>query len=255
MAKLSKEASKRHKQSLDLVHSDKRLTLDDRYFILEHFQEGAANMNSLTGAFFTPEGLATDLSVEVPERHSMIDLCAGIGRLAFTCRERAGRIVCVELNPDYAAVGMRVVPEAEWIVSDVFSLTGLGRFDVAISNPPFGAVRTSKAFSGRYTGASFEYKVIEVASQLADYGVFIVPQASAPFRYSGQRSYSVEVTGECQKFMDQTGIILGHNCGLDTSTYKDEWHGVSPVCEIVLCDFAEDTARAVREFELCSVAA
>lgn len=255
MAKLSKEASKRHKQALDLVRSDKHLTMEDRYFILKHYQEGAASMNSLTGAFFTPEGLANDLSVEVPECRSMIDLCAGIGRLAFTCRERARRIVCVELNPDYASVGMRILPEAEWIVSDVFSIADLGRFDVAISNPPFGAVRTSKAFSGRYTGAGFEYKVIELASQLADYGVFIVPQASAPFRYSGRLSYEVEIIRECQKFMDQTGIILGHNCGLDTSTYKDEWHGVSPDCEIVVSDFAEDRARAVREFKLCSVAA
>jgi len=149
MAKLSKVAAKLHHQALDLVHSDKRLTLDDRYFILEHFHESATNMNGLAGAFFTPEGLANDLSVEVQECKSLIDLCAGIGRLAFACRERAERIVCVELNPEYARVGMRVMPEAEWIVGDVYSHHDPGRFDVAISNPPFGAVKTGKAFSGR----------------------------------------------------------------------------------------------------------
>lgn len=37
MAKISKDAAKRHKRALDLVHSDKHLTLDDRFYILENF--------------------------------------------------------------------------------------------------------------------------------------------------------------------------------------------------------------------------
>ncbi|WP_328824476.1 methyltransferase [Pseudomonas arcuscaelestis] len=246
MAKLSKVAAKLHQQALDLVYSDKPLRLDDRYFILENFHESATNMNGLAGAFFTPEGLANDFSIEVPECKSLIDLCAGIGRLAFACRERAERIVCVELNPEYAAVGKRVMPEAEWIVSDVFALGDLGRFNVAISNPPFGAVKTGHAFNGRYTGASFEYKLIEVASKIADHGVFIIPQASAPFRYSGQPNFRVEITRECQKFMDQSGVLLEHNCGLDTSAYLDEWHGVSPMCEIVLCDFTQPHSEEIE---------
>lgn len=242
MTKLSKVAAKLHQQALDLVYSDKRLTLEDRHFILDNFQESANNLNGLAGAFFTPAGLAQDMAVEVPECGSLIDLCAGIGRLAFTCRDRAKRIVCVELNADYAAVGKRVLPEAEWVVSDAFSLEGLGHFDVAISNPPFGTVRTGAANRGRYTGASFEYKLIEVASKMADHGVFIVPQQSAPFRYSGRQSFSVEITEQCAKFMEQTGIHLDHNCGLDTSSYLNEWHGVSPMCEIVVCDFTETRA-------------
>ncbi|MDF9778852.1 methyltransferase [Pseudomonas baetica] len=249
MAKLSKVAAKLHSQALDLVYSDKRLRLEDRHFILDNFHESATNMNGLAGAFFTPEGLANDVCVEVPDCKSMIDLCAGIGRLAFASRERAERIVCVELNSEYAEVGKRVLPEAEWIISDVFTFGDLGRFDVAISNPPFGAVKTGTAFSGQYTGASFEYKLIEVASKIAKYGVFIVPQSSAPFRYSGERAYREEITQECQKFMTQSGIVLGHNCGLDTSAYLNEWHGVSPMCEIVLCDFTHHETEEVRVLE------
>lgn len=133
MAKIPKEAAKRHNQALDLVKSDKRLSLDDRLFILENFHEGATNMNGLAGAFFTPEGLARDLSIEVAECDSIIDLCAGIGRLSFACMHSAKRIVCVEQNPEYAEVGRRVMPEAEWIVSDVFSIGDVGRFSWAIS--------------------------------------------------------------------------------------------------------------------------
>lgn len=244
MAKLSKEAAKKHQQALDLVHSDKVLSLDDRFFILENFHEAATNMNGLAGAFFTPEGLANDFSIEVSSCKSLIDLCAGIGRLSFHCRDRAERIVCVEQNPEYAAVGKRVLPEAEWIVSDIFSLPDLGRFSMAISNPPFGAVKTGGAFKGLYSGASFEYKVIELASHIADRGAFIIPQSSAPFRYSGERAYREEITKECAKMMRQTGIVLENNCGIDTSYYKDEWHGVSPICEIVLCEFDRKEAIA-----------
>jgi len=251
MAKISKDAAKRHKQALDLVHSDKRLSLDDRFFILENFHEGATNMNGLAGAFFTPEGLARDLSVEVCDSKSIIDLCAGIGGLAFACRDKAKRIVCVEQNPEYAAVGKRVMPDAEWIVGDVFSLGDIGHFDWAISNPPFGAIKTGSNVKGAYTGAKFEYRVIELASKVADNGTFIIPQSSAPFRYSGQQGYSVCIDNECKKFMTQTGIVLGHNCGLDTSSYLDEWKGVSPMCEIVVCDFAE----AYAEEEPVAVAA
>ncbi|WP_109790630.1 MULTISPECIES: methyltransferase [Pseudomonas] len=241
MAKISKEAAKRHKQALDLVHSDKRLTLDDRFFILENFHEGATNMNGLAGAFFTPEGLARDLSIEVcGGGRSIIDLCAGIGGLAFACRDKAKRIVCVEQNPEYAAVGKRVMPEAEWIVGDVFSLGDIGHFDWAISNPPFGAIKTGSSVKGAYTGAKFEYRVIELASKLADNGTFIIPQQSAPFRYSGERGYRVAIETECAKFMEQTGIVLGNNCGLDTSSYLNEWKGVSPMCEIVVCEFERD---------------
>lgn len=246
MSKISKDAAKRHKQALDLVHSDRHLTLDDRFFILENFHEGATNINGLAGAFFTPEGLARDFAIEVCNGKSLIDLCAGIGRLSFACRDRAKRIVCVEQNPDYAAVGMRVMPEAEWIVGDVFTIGDIGHFKWAISNPPFGAIKTSSAFDGVYSGARFEYKLIELASRIADNGAFIIPQSSAPFRYSGRQSFKEEMDKECAKFVNQTGIVMGNNCGIDTALYKDEWKGVSPVCEIVVCEFAVTTAQSIQ---------
>lgn len=242
MAKISKDAAKRHNQALDLVRSDKRLTEEDRFFILENFHEGATNMNGLAGAFFTPEGLARDFSIEVYGAESIIDLCAGIGRLSFACGQHAKRLVCVEQNPEYAEVGRRVMPNAEWIVGDVFGIEDVGLFDWAISNPPFGSIKTGGAFKGAYTGAKFEYKVIELASRLAQWGAFIIPQTSAPFRYSGKQTYSEMIDGECQKFIDQTSIVMGMNCGIDTSMYLNQWKGVSPMCEIVVCEFESKIA-------------
>lgn len=246
--RLTKAQAKAHQQAMDLVHSDRRLTLAEREFILDHYQESQGSLNSLSGAFFTPSGLARDFALEVgPGR--VIDLCAGIGRLAYACqndRYKRTELVCIERCPEYVEVGKRILPEAVWICGDVFDpalYADLGRFDWAISNPPFGRI-SENSFQGAYSGGEFEFKVIEQASRLARYGTFIVPQLSAPFRYSGERHYREEVTDKLRAFMEQTGIALEPNCGIDTAVYRDDWHGVSVVCEIVLAEFAQPSAAA-----------
>lgn len=238
MAKLSKAQIKAHKEVMALVDLDRPLFEDEREFILDNFQESATNVNSQHGAFFTPRGLAVDLSIEVG-KGSVVDLCAGIGALAYAVRDRAIRLVCIEFNPEYARVGRRVVPEAEWVVASIFDpiIAGLGRFDYAISNPPFGNI-AADGFDGKYTGKSFEYKAIEVASRLAAYGAFIIPQGSAPFAYSGKRLYDSKEGATPRRFREQTGIVMEFGTGVDTACYQDQWNGVSPLCEIVVCDFA-----------------
>lgn len=263
MAKLTKPQAKAHAEVEAILKQD-RLSDDDRLFVIENWQESARHINSIAGAFFTPWGLACDFAIEVgPGR--IIDLCAGMGTLSLAClwHNRVGHsghvteIVCVEANPDYAAVGRKLVPEARWIVGDVFDLPAdLGRFDTAISNPPFGAIKRV-ASAPRFTGRQFEMHVIDAASDLADYGVFIVPQESAPFRYSACPSggwpstihngvgsgYEARPSDLQDKLLAQTGIVLGPNCGIDTGQYRNEWHGASPICEIVLADFTEARAR------------
>lgn len=245
--KLSKAQAKAHQQAMDLVYSDKTLTEDDKQFILDGFQESATEMNGLAGAFFTPWGLARDFSLEVAgsslDGGGIIDLCAGIGMLSFACRGKHERMVCVERNPSYVEVGKRILPEAEWYVGDVFEIAPtLGIFDWAISNPPFGAIKAD-SFVGNYSGAKFEYKVMELASQISEFGAFILPQMSAPFRYSGQQNYRDEIDESCQRFMDQAGIAMEVGCGIDTSVYLRDWKGVSPLCEIVVCEFGEKQAE------------
>lgn len=257
MAKLTKQEEKLHAEALALVDLERALTEDEKEFVLEHFQEASTAANSTHGAFFTPAGLARDMSIEIPDQAvRIIDLCAGIGRLSFACRNVFGHrwdgdplreFVCVERDQEYARIGRKILPEATWIVGDVLDVPnmGLGRFDVAISNPPYGAIKRGMNAPG-YLGRKFEYHVIAIASTIADYGVFIIPQMSAPFAYSGKPCY--EHTGgdrEYKKLTDGTGIVLEANCGIDTDYYRDEWHGVSPATEIVTADFVE--LRADRE--------
>ena len=246
--KLTKQQSKLHQQAMELVHSDKSLTWEQRRFILDNYFEAQGQLNALAGAFFTPADLANDFAVEVGggvlDSGSIVDLCAGIGALSFACEHKGVEITCVEFCPDYVTVGRRVAPDARWIEGDVFTAE-LGRYTFAISNPPFGAIK-GDAFKGKYTGGQFEYKVIELASRIADYGVFILPQQSAPFRYSGERHYREEEGDKARKFREQTGIVMQPNCGIDTAMYRDQWHSVSPICEIVCCDF-EETQRAAND--------
>lgn len=237
MAKLSKQQMKLHNQAMDLVHSDKVLKRDERMFILQNFQEGFNQANSLAGAFFTPLMLSRDTCIEINSNQSVVDLCAGIGGLSFWL-DRDNEVTCVELNPNYIEVGKRVNPYAKWIQMDALEYceTTTDRFVNALSNPPFGNIKTSD-YKGLYTGSDFEYKIIEAASKVAEFGVFIIPQSSAPFRLSGVREYSDKMETKCKKFVDQTGIEMTPGCGVDTSIYLKEWHGVSPMCEIVTVEY------------------
>lgn len=248
MSKLTKQQAKSHAHACDLL-SKEVLTLKERLFVLENWHEGARHINSAAGAFFTPSGLARDLSLEVAG-HRIIDLCAGIGALAFAAHQRSAvfrsetvEITCVEINPDYLEVGRKVLPEANWILADVLDLpASIGRFDCVIANPPFGRIR-SQDRSPHYLGAEFEYKAIDVASDLADYGVFLIPQSSAPFRLSGTMCFEERAEEKYLRFKEQTRIDLEPNCGIDTSLYRDKWHGVSVTTEIVLADFTEARSR------------
>lgn len=250
--KIPKRLAKLHKDAVALARAGRRLTLDERDFVLANFHEGAEHMNGLAGAFFTPPGLARDFSIEVPETGRVLDLCAGIGALSFECEREGREIVCVELNPAYVEVGRAVLPSATWVNADAFDLAAyadLGPFDIVIANPPFGTVPVER-FKGKYTGGLFEFRLIELASWIAKRGVFVLPQMSTPFRYSGQPTYREEEADRCRTFREQTGIVMEMNCGIDTSTYRAEWKGVSPVCEIVICDFTETQIRAEPIAEL-----
>ncbi|WGH28528.1 hypothetical protein 13VV501A_gene0032 [Vibrio phage 13VV501A] len=240
MAKLTKEEAKKHIKAMDLVKSDKPLTFDEKLFVLENYQESRGGENSFAGAFFTPWELAADTSIEM-QGGNVIDLCAGAGALSLAClyRHEVKNLVCVELNPEYLEVGQRVVPEATWLQGDVFEVCAMlgGGFDLAISNPPFGAIKTSNNFVGKYTGGEFDLKVVEAAGTVARRGVFILPQMSTPFKYSGNRNFEHSHSNKYSKFANQTGLEFEFNCGIDTGMYRSRWHGVSPLCEIVLVEY------------------
>lgn len=245
MSKLTKAQAKAHEEACEILQKDK-LTHDEKWFVLENWMESATHVNTAAGAFFTPPDLARSFCVEV-SGHRIIDLCAGIGTLSFLymekcCHGPAPDITCVEINPGYADVGRKILPEATWVQSSIFDLPNLGRFDCAISNPPFGTIKRD-GDAPRFRGRQFEYHVIDIASDLADYGAFIIPQMSAPFRYSGVDQYTEEKYPAYISFCEKTAIELGANCGIDCSFAQMDWHGVAPKVEVVTTDFIAARAR------------
>lgn len=240
MAKLSKAQARLHDEA-ERILAKRVLTDDDKQFVIENWQESATHVNSAAGAFFTPWGLATDAMIELGGSQfggSLVDLCAGIGTLSLAAQHMSGvsRIVCVELNPNYAAVGRKMVPEAEWVTGSIFDHASWGYFDHAISNPPFGKIKRD-GDAPRYKGGEFEYHVIDVAAHHARFGTFIIPAMSAGFELSNDAGYRRTEAQKYASFVKQTGISLDAGCGVDTRYYVDEWHGVSPTVEIACAEF------------------
>lgn len=262
MAKISRDALRRHDAACALLALDRPLNADEISQVIDDWHEGAGHANSRMGAHFTPYGLGVSMAVEAETKGRVLDLCAGIGTLshahwqhmhawASTPTEGQEMYTLVEMNPDYAAVARRLLPGAEIIVGSVFDPVLIAElrsrnFDVAISNPPYGRYNAANGKGPRYTGSDCHYAVIDVASEVARRGVFLIPQTATPFRYSGQQGMSMAEADDRKaydRFSAQTGIEFEFNSGIDTDYHKDEWRDVSIRVEVVLCDFAEADDR------------
>ena len=237
MARVTKKESQLRLKVMELVHSDRQLPEDDKEFIFNNYRGDGIGA---TGAFFTPEMLAWDFMLDAGCSDDCIELCAGIGRLSYYqfIRNKPSHITCVELNPEYVLIGKRVLPQAEWITGDALQYTPDRFYRVAYGNPPFGKINTSGAYTGRYTGSEFEYKIIDRAREYSSYGVWIVPQGSAGFKYSGHTYYDRSIqSAKYIKFEKDTGLILHPGVGIDTSIYRDQWNSTKVTCESVLVDY------------------
>lgn len=232
--KLTKSQTRNHDKVMDLINSDKVLSYDEKIFVFENYQESANTNNSSLGAFFTPTGLARDFCHEVNNAETVIDLCAGIGMLGFMINHHYSpkNITCVELNAEYVKIGKRVLPEAHWINADALKVKFKKKFNVAVSNPPFGNIKTSNK-KMKYTGSDFEFKIMEKCLDVAEYGILIVPQSSANFKYSGQRYFEEQKSRKVQKFLKETDYVMSPGMGIDTNFYINDWKGVKPLCEVV----------------------
>lgn len=249
MARLTKPEVKAHAEAVAVLQKDV-LSDDDKEFVRAHWQESAENVNSAAGAFFTPWSQALDFALELDiNGPRVIDLCAGIGTLAGAVWHRqtgnrwAGSppvdLVCVEMNPQYVEIGKKLLPEATWVQASIFDMPDLGHFDYAISNPPFGKVNRHGGGAPRYTGGEFEYHVIDIASQIADAGAFILSSGSLPFSLSTPSGYRETTCRKYDAFVKQTGIELQPGIGVDTRVYADDWHGVKIATEHAWVDFEE----------------
>lgn len=241
MAKLTKAQAKRHAAAVALIERPGPLNLEERETVFTDWHEGADSNQTWSSAYFTPVSLASDLRFDMPGRGTLIDLCAGIGRLAYFAggqgvyedyRHKYSRIVCIERNPRYVELGKRLFPEAEWICGDVLDpqvTRGLGSFDAAIMNPPFGTATKSDHKAPRYKGADMDLAVMDVAASLAPWCLAIVPRDRARWTKRGD----AQPSKRADLFQQATGLDVWRFSNLDCDFYIDEWNGVAPSVEIV----------------------
>lgn len=108
---------------------------------------------------------------------------------------------------------------------------------MVISNPPFGKVKaTTDASWLRYKGSEFEYRIVEVASRLSNYGSFIIPSGSVHFTMTDSGFFDREKRQKQIKFEKESGIELVPNMGIPCGQYTNQWKGTKVQTEIVLMD-------------------
>ena len=253
MGRLTRPEIRRHEQAIKYLETLPHIkSLDQREelesFILENYEPAYSARNNVVnaGIFFTPVNLAKDFRVEAQGQTSIIDLCAGIGHLSYWLQDwikwEELELTCVEINPEFVKAGKVLVPKATWICADILdpdfsNLLPTAKFSLAICNPPFGKnMAVKKTPHLNYTGGSFEFKAIEIASRVARNGAFIIPQSSSPIIHYPEGGQSSEnVSKEYIKFNRETGIYVEANCGIDANGHQ--WKGASPQVEIVTFDF------------------
>lgn len=251
----SKAEWKKFEQAEELLNSDKPLTHDERLFVFENWQPymRGSSSASAAGAFFTPWVIAQKVAYSSGSSGRFIDLCAGIGVLSYAlaCQGWGGRpdwrdihVTAVEFRTDYVRIGRRLLPEVEWVEGDVFDLAlwhQLGRFDHAVSNPPFGRVAVNSRKKEMLKWLSYQgangLMVAEVALRVAESVVMILPQTHVPplwRRSYGYRNHEAPPNGEVARFLKAMppGVEFGGLCE-DMAYYQDQWRGVSPTIEVV----------------------
>lgn len=269
MARLSKAELKLHKQAEDLVSSDKELSSNEVFFVLENWSPHYNQQVSETGAFFTPPDVASTFAVMTigDPFGRIVDLCAGIGSLLYPLKMRANRfewhpdveeVVAIEYNPEYVRVGKRLFPEVTWVHGSIFDLDllkSLGRFDVGISNPPFGKVPTMDGADWLSFNDVAHLAAVEVAHRICDQGAcFILPQMDLPIIFSGRDDRPKEVAKRIgnKEWVKPKPYYLNQREDKLSSTYikfRDTWPDLelfplpvdlayykwdeAPLCEIV----------------------
>lgn len=236
--KLTRNQISNHESAVKLLEKD-ILTYEEKLQVYRDWLPAYNNNIGTIASYFTPIELAKDACIQFTG-YNIVDLCAGIGMLAFTnyhwCSGNV-KITCIERNPEFVKVGKKLLPEANWICADVLDESiykDFELFDCTISNPPFGRIKSNINNDWLdYKGSEFEYKVIEIGSRISKNGVYIIPQLSSPFTYSFINGFNAQSSSKYEKFELESGIELEANIGIDISIYKNDWVGTSIKCEIV----------------------
>ena len=276
MSKLTKEQEKYHVRAMELVRSDRPLIEDEQEFVLRNYHAAATNLAGINAAYFTPFNLAHAVAIYALKEGRVVDLGAGIGVLGWWVHRQSfgqAKVTCIEHNPEYVEVGRRVFPEATWICRDVFDLKmwrELGQFDGAVSNPPFGNVKSDKEARAWLTfQGPLHFQVAELVLRVSRTGaVLIFPRIDLPYEESMYRKdlEMAERTRFSRFFRPRTGhrfveeekwsrnlkkFMRLHPARFWSTSwplegFEDDWQGVNPIVEMTSFGYDDDVEKAER---------
>lgn len=238
--KLSRAEVKEQKELFEqietAIQNDIPLTPDEIENIYEKINIGYIGDVTINSAYFTPLDMAMDAVYFTHCKGVTVDMCAGVGVLSYAARIRDSyerkitNLVCIERNPDYLRIGKKLLPEADWILGDIFDkniwdgiIAKYGKVDAIISNPPFGKVSKTEVDRSwlKYKGAELDIAAIEVALKFTNRNTFILPQGSSTFRFSGRHYYEDVENRKVEKLKKDTGLNIIMYCdGVDTTVYE-----------------------------------
>lgn len=200
--KLSKAQLRQHKMALDLLEKSK-LSRMERWDVLENYQPAADVAD--TGFFQTPHADAQSVAYDGIDNGRVLDLGAGIGMLTYhiyyDIQDSGGvaDIVALEKDPRLVEIGEKIMPEVEWICGDMFDkdlIDSLGKFNIVVSNPPFGG-RVKSNWLPNYPT---ELLAIIVAMTVSDNATFILPRAHHKLVHTERGVKENNVTGYADSF-------------------------------------------------------
>lgn len=223
--------------------------------IYENLNPAICDNISENGVYWTPAALAQDLAVFSPRRGHILDLCSGIGMLSYRVQQmdyyekNIESITCVEYNSHFVELGKKLLPNVNWICGNAYDKTLLDdlvkdlpdqRFDLVVSNPPFGTDLNKGDYSWLNYQGHRDLMALEICLRYGKNGMFILPSGSVPFKYSGAQYYDdnpERYSQKLKKFLrENKELDFTMQCdGIDTSSYRDEWKNLPGGigCEVV----------------------
>jgi len=241
MAKLSKAEFKQQEQIFQLLQKDK-LTEQEVWSIYQDINPGFID-NLQKGVYFTPIELAADFALMSYRYGNVVDVCAGIGGLSHCMKLRdtyEGSIksfTCIELNPEFVKIGKKLLPEANWICANAFdkelwsnitsTLPG-NKFDVLISNPPFGKCPSNAKPDWLNYTEELELMVMELALKFSNNAYMILPAGSIEFKE--EPYYQRVKSNKVEKFRKKNSqFFFQESMSISSDIYKQDWKNLASI--------------------------
>lgn len=265
MPKVSKLDLKAHKEALELLAKPRDLTQAEILFVLDHYVPDAAAVTEYN-IFFTPRHVADIAALMSCEEAHILDMCAGIGRLAYhlllrrkgSGSRRLAPITALEINPDLVKVGKKLMPEVNWFEGNVFDpdvYHRIGAFDLFMSNPPYRAVpKGQKSPLNTYRGR-MDLMIAEIGLVISSEhgGTAVFEQGICPEIFSGNDGvYKVNegMAGESLEFMKAVPGVEWRVSPFDTTASEGRGNGQSGFADtgvlVEVCDLAVPHSRRAQ---------